>query len=118
MDLWQTHGPEVQDVAVNAKPVPRLVRFSADVDERGLKLLTGDQSPRGYHLTYCGMAGQTLALTLSVAGQGPAHMRLVEQIDSLPAAATRTLSARPDGVGPKGLLVTSDVTLVSRVLVL
>jgi hypothetical protein len=118
MELWQTAGPRVDDVAINAKPVPTLVRFSADIDERGFKLLTGDRSPRGYHLTYCGMAAEPLKLTLSIAGSGPAHMRMLEEVDSLPRAATEILSARPAGVGPKGLFVTSDVTLVSRVVVL
>ncbi|MBN1607077.1 MAG: M28 family peptidase [Polyangiaceae bacterium] len=118
MELWQTAGPEVEDVAVNAKPVPRLVRFSADVDERGFKLLTGDRSPRGYHLTYCAMAEEPLELTLRVAGPRPARMRLLEEIDSLPAAATDILSARPPEVGTTGFWTISDVTLVSRVVVL
>jgi hypothetical protein len=118
MELWQTHGPEVEDLLVEGKAVPRLVRFSADIDERGFKLLTGDRSPSGYHFTYCGMGEDALELMLRVAGAAPARMRLVEEIDSLPTAAHRILSARPPGVGPKGWLVISDVTLVSRMVML
>ena len=118
MELWRTRGPDVEDVAVHGKAVPRLARFSEDIDERGFKLLTGDRSPSGYHFTYCGMGEEALELTLSVAGAAAARMRLVEEMDSLPAGANEVLSARPPGVGPRGLLVNSDVTLVSRAVTL
>jgi hypothetical protein len=79
--LRQVAGPALAALAVNAKPVIHMVRFSPEFYEWGFRLMSGDRSPRGFRFSYCASGQEPVLLTLQVAGPGPVELDFTTEFD-------------------------------------
>ncbi|HEY3452048.1 MAG TPA: M28 family peptidase [Myxococcales bacterium] len=107
LDLWQESGAPLATVSVQGKPVPDLVRFSAELDARLMRLVSQDRSPPLWKMKHCGPGGEELRVVVDAPSGERVPVRLVEEFDGLPPLTER----RADGLVPA---MGGDVTLVAR----
>lgn len=89
IELWQISGPRLRTLSLESSPVREIVRFSPEIDELGMRLLSGDTSPRTWSFVHCGAGGLPVTIRVHAAGEGRVSLRLIEQIEGLAADVGR-----------------------------
>jgi hypothetical protein len=106
--IWDEEGSIRRATSIDGAPVEDLFRFSPERDEEFLRKMTGDTSPRRFHMRHCAVAPDApFELALEAQRDAKVVLRIVAETPGLPA----TVHPRNARTIP---WVDSDVTLVSR----
>lgn len=114
VNLQQLSGPKVSTLTVNNKPVSHMVRFSPELDELGVRIMSGSRSRSGYRFSYCNLENDPLDLGLRVHGPGTTELRVTEDVDETARPTEGTPSTSVDAQGISERWVPDSTTQVLR----
>jgi hypothetical protein len=85
--MWEMTQTPVVKARVNDKPVPELVRFSAELDDKIVRFFAPAGHQAGWVMEYCGMGTTPFKVDLFSVGSKALRLRIIETSDGLPGPA-------------------------------
>ncbi len=98
--IWEDSGVNIENLTIDGKsPIP-LLRFSAELDEKFWRFLTGDHSTTRFKMQFCGLDEKGLRMKLTLPLQQKLLLRITDEslgfpADALPAIKPRTSKMIP-----------------------